>query len=209
MYVQISSRLLHRRYLLNQCRDCTAWVPNAVFKTVTQTMLPKSLVKLGEAAKGPTKEADSWPPPLLGTSSVSPPTQDDDDDSASGSELSDEEDGLSTPPTTPPSSDSVALSPSASRDVYALLTQLRSLTSRLNSLEAIVNRVSSPSTSSPAGVPMNRPWYSFSSSKRDEVSGTDQMTLSASKLSLFMTIGSAAGAAVALAAVSAWGRRRM
>ncbi|GAA5910117.1 uncharacterized protein JCM6883_000559 [Sporobolomyces salmoneus] len=200
-----------------------SWVPNAVFKTVTQTMLPKSLVKLGETARGVTKEADSWPPPLLGSTSVAPelPAADVDSDSASedleeDSDDDDVDEASSTPPTTPPSSsESVALSPSASRDVYALLSQLRSLTSRLSALESIVTKSSIPSPSN--GVPINRPWYSFSSSKDktaatgegSPTAGADLMTLSASKLSLLMTIGSAAGAAVALAAVSAWGRRRM
>ncbi|GAA5925949.1 uncharacterized protein JCM15063_005169 [Sporobolomyces koalae] len=193
-----------------------SWVPNAVFKTVTQTMLPKSLVKLGETARGPTKEADSWPPPLLG--SVSEPTLANGEDptvsESEGSVSDDEEDDSeddtqSTPATTPRSSsnDSVALSPSASRDVYALLTQLRSLTSRLTTLEALVTKGSVGAQ--PTGVPATRPWYSFSSTKSNDSAGADQMTLSASKLSLFMTAGSAIGAAVALAAVSAWGRRRM
>ncbi|GAA5887756.1 hypothetical protein JCM16303_005069 [Sporobolomyces ruberrimus] len=191
-----------------------SWVPNAVFKTVTQTMLPKSLVKLGETARGPTKEADSWPPPLLGSVSVPDPPQAE-DDSGSESEFESEggEDEESTPATTPPSSGSTAVTPSASRDVYALLTQLRSLTSRLTALESIVTKggVSSSSAGSgPSGVPINRPWYSFSSSKKSEVTpGADLMTLSASKLSLLMTVGSAAGAALALGAVSAWSRRRM
>jgi hypothetical protein len=184
-------------------------------------MLPKSLVKLGETARGVTKEADSWPPPLLGSVSVASEVASNTEEFGSDSELSEEEeeddddqadDGVSTPPTTPPTSETVKLSPSASRDVYALLSQLRSLTSRLTVLESIVTKGVSPSSSSPNGVPMNRPWYSFSSSKPTAdgpAAGADLMTLSASKLSLFMTIGSAAGAAVALAAVSAWGRRRM
>ncbi|GAA5961122.1 hypothetical protein JCM3765_001234 [Sporobolomyces pararoseus] len=194
-----------------------SWIPNAVFKTVTQTMLPKSLVKLGETARGPTKEAESWPPPVLGTKVVSAEGTQIEQDSQSDSDLSEEEeesdedeDGSSTPPTTPPTSESVALSPSASRDVYALLSQLRSLTSRLTALESLVTK----GAVSPSGVPANRLWYSFASSSKDKTQadaqgGADLMTLSASKLSLFMTIGSAAGAAVALAAVSAWGRRRM
>ncbi|GAA6023966.1 hypothetical protein JCM11491_003218 [Sporobolomyces phaffii] len=194
-----------------------SWVPNAVFKTVTQTMLPKSLVKLGETARGPTKEADSWPPPLLGSVSVTPvPAEpdrfDDDDGSGSDSERSDyeeEEEGEGE------ANDAAAVSipASASRDVYALLSQLRALTSRLSALESIVTQ----GGGGVEGVPMNRPWYSFgrssssSSSSRsspDGRTGADLMTLSASKLSLLMTVGSAAGAAVALAAVSAWGRRR-
>ncbi|GAA5982835.1 hypothetical protein JCM5350_003003 [Sporobolomyces pararoseus] len=199
-----------------------SWVPNAVFKTVTQTMLPKSLVKLGETARGPTKEAESWPPPILGTRLISEegaqvgvedsqPESDPSEEDESDEDDDDDVDGSSTPPTTPPSSESVKLSPSASRDVYALLSQLRSLTSRLTALESLVTK----GAVSPSGVPVNRPWYSFSSSsskdktQADAPGGADLMTLSASKLSLFMTIGSAAGAAVALAAVSAWGRRRM
>lgn len=185
-------------------------------------MLPKSLVKLGETARGPTKEAESWPPPILGTRSISEegaqvgvedsqPESDPSEEDESDEDDDDDVDGSSTPPTTPPSSESVKLSPSASRDIYALLSQLRSLTSRLTALESLVTK----GAVSPSGVPVNRPWYSFSSSSSKDKTqagapgGADLMTLSASKLSLFMTIGSAAGAAVALAAVSAWGRRRM
>ncbi|GAA6063186.1 hypothetical protein JCM10212_006852 [Sporobolomyces blumeae] len=209
-----------------------SWIPNAVFRTVTQTMLPKSLVRLGEAARGTTKTADLWPPPLLGSTSTSG-----DESQAGGSDESEsdwsgeeessgaEGDASSTPATTVRSTSTsidsdVALSPSASRDVYALLTQLRSVTSRLTALETLVTRAASPSTTAPgegsslSSTPRrsSRPWYSFGLGKGEEggpPAGADLMTLSASKLSLFMTIGSAAGAAVALAAVSAWGRRRM
>ncbi|CEQ39572.1 SPOSA6832_01118, partial [Sporobolomyces salmonicolor] len=210
-----------------------------IFRTVTQTMLPKSLVKLGAAAAASTKETDYWPPPLLGhtqttpSSSTSPASPSSEDESGSEDDLSasgdENEDATSTPsPTFPAGATPAApLSPSASRDLHALVAQLRSLTSRLSALESLVtpsaaspspspspSSSSSRSFSSSSSSATARPWYSFDWSEKPAGppaaadAGAETMTLSAGRLSALATIGSAAGAAIAVAAVTAWSRRR-
>ncbi|GAA5917774.1 hypothetical protein JCM5296_005042 [Sporobolomyces johnsonii] len=202
-----------------------SWVPSAVFRTVTQTMLPKSLVKLGAAAAASTKETDYWPPPLLGTTSTTSSTSlaspSPEDDSVSEDDLSasedDDEDNTSAPSSTS-SAAAAPLSPSASRDLHALVSQLRSLTSRLSALESLVTLSSSSSSSSSrssspsSSATTPRPWYSFDWSEKPTGppagAGAETLTLSAGRLSALATIGSAAGAAIAVAAVTAWSRRR-
>ncbi|GAA5965289.1 hypothetical protein JCM21900_005695 [Sporobolomyces salmonicolor] len=214
-----------------------AWIPSAVFRTVTQTMLPKSLVKLGAAAAASTKETDYWPPPLLGhtqttpSSSTSPVSPSSEDESGSEDDLSalgDENEDATSTPSSPFSAGApppAPLSPSASRDLHALVAQLRSLTSRLSALESLVtpsaaspspspSSSSSRSSSSSSSSATARPWYSFDWSEKPAGppaaadAGAETMTASAGRLSALATIGSAAGAAIAVAAVTAWSRRR-
>ncbi|BGP16615.1 hypothetical protein JCM10213_000469 [Rhodosporidiobolus nylandii] len=207
------------------------WVPSAVLRQITQTLLPKSLIKLGaaaaeRAARGPDEKVE-FPPPVLGSSPASttlvpPAALVGDNASSAGSVLSldgvdesDEED--SDEEELPEDEDDRALSrPSSSRDLHALLTQLRSLTTRLGALEALVSPPSSrflpspPSSAPQAPSPAasgKRPWWSLYSSS-DEGPGVETATLSEGKLSALFTLGSAAGAAVAVAAVAAWGRRQ-
>ncbi|BGP48617.1 hypothetical protein JCM10450v2_004493 [Rhodotorula kratochvilovae] len=187
-----------------------SWIPGAVIRTITQSMLPKSLVKLGAAAAATTDLTADYPPPTLGVYASAPPAaaaaDADDGASSSGSETSDDEDDLPTPPSTdltPP--------PSSSRDVAFLLAQLRSVTSRLAALETLV---ASPSSPSAAGA---RPWYALGLGGRAPArrkpgaaaaAETDTALLSGTTLGALATLGSAAAAAVAVAALAAWGKRR-
>jgi len=97
-------------------------------------MIPKSLGKLSHAASAwaaktatlPPTEADlDWLPPLLGSTSpaATPPAAS--DTTTSNDDESDTE-----------SSDEAPLTPSAARDLHALVAQLKSLTARLGALEA-------------------------------------------------------------------------
>ncbi|GAA6044165.1 hypothetical protein JCM8097_003731 [Rhodosporidiobolus ruineniae] len=212
-----------------------SWIPGAVIRTITQTLLPKSLIKLGAAAALAAAEPSpnvEFPPPVLGQekpsslASAGEKEAEDDEtlvdpaeeganatDSALDSEEEDDDSALSD--SDDPSS--TALAPaSQSRDFHALLTQLRSLTTRLAALETLVAspassaassaRSSAKSPSSPSSSssgPPSRPWYSPWSASP----GTDTATLNEGKLSALFTLGSAAGAGIAVAALAAWGRR--
>ncbi|KAM0752376.1 Bet v1-like protein [Meredithblackwellia eburnea MCA 4105] len=155
-----------------------SWVPSSVIKVVTQTMIPKSLVKLGQTAAAYDLststhpiEGDEWLPPLLGAydqdSSVAGSDDggesDEDDD---GSDLESDEEGSRT------------LTPSASRDLHTLVGQIKTLTLRLSEMET---------TKQNAGG-----WAELLTSRKLGLVGT----------------GSAVGAAVAVAAIAFYNRRR-
>ncbi|GAA6048625.1 hypothetical protein JCM3770_002063 [Rhodotorula araucariae] len=197
-----------------------AWIPGAVIRTITQSMLPKSLIKLGAAAAAATELTADFPPPTLGVYAVAPPANvaaEDDtvdgetDGESSRSNTSDEdedEDARATRRST-----AVAPTPSSSspRDVAFLLAQLRSVTSRLAALESLV---AAPSAASAPGA---RPWYALglggrapgpASGRKATGADADTALLSGTTLGALATLGSAAAAAVAVAAVAAWGKRR-
>ncbi|GAA5999949.1 hypothetical protein JCM10207_005985 [Rhodosporidiobolus poonsookiae] len=191
-----------------------SWIPSAVIRTITQTMLPKSLIKLGAAAATCTMRDDvQFPPPTLGAFLPAPlstvaiaetPLADDSALALTEDDLTDDEDDASTASASTGLGDAgegeTALAPSASRDLHALLTQLRSLTTRLSALETLV---SSPASS-------RRPWYSpFSSAPPPSrtAPGAETKTLNEGRLSALFTLGSAAGAAGAVAVLAWWGRR--
>ncbi|KPV75028.1 uncharacterized protein RHOBADRAFT_44543 [Rhodotorula graminis WP1] len=209
-----------------------SWIPGAVLRTITQTMLPKSLVKLGATAAATTNLTADFPPPTLGVYAPSPAAAnaaDDDGDAssdyASDSDASSTSSNSRTDPTSPsdlvpstasgPSSSSLS-SPASARDVNFLLVQLRNITSRLAALETLV--------ASPQGPSSGRPWYALGlgsgtrgagSSQRKITGGagagageTSTALLGPGTLGALATVGSAAAAAVAVAAVAAWGKRR-
>ncbi|GAA6001563.1 uncharacterized protein JCM10292_006315 [Rhodotorula paludigena] len=206
-----------------------SWIPGAIIRTITQTMLPKSLVKLGATAAALTEAelTSEFPPRTLGAAPPPASTQDtsgEPSSEADESDLDEDEDEPSTGLTTPSSSDP-SLSPSASRDLHTLLSHLRSVTSRLAALETLV---ASPPLSAPpppaagARAPA-RPWYAlFGGSSAAPSPGTqrrvgggktdDMLTASAgagqSTLSALVALGSAAAATAAVAAVAAWAKRR-
>lgn len=148
-------------------------------------MIPKSLLKLGRAASAwiPTSsqfplEGNDWLPPLLGSSDDTPVPLSSSFSSDAGSEFGDsdsEEDDL----------------PISSHDVQTLLTQIRSLTTRLSALEA------------PANGSTRKSWLA----SLPGMAGTEQMTMSAG-LGVVTALAAAGGAAAAVALVGAWGRRR-
>ncbi|GAA5896898.1 hypothetical protein JCM8208_007120 [Rhodotorula glutinis] len=214
-----------------------SWIPGAVLRTITQTMLPKSLIKLGVTAAATTNLTADFPPPTLGVyapsatadTAADADSASDDDDASSGydsdSDASSTSSGVRTGPTsssdlvpsTAAGSSSSALSaPASARDVNFLLVQLRSITSRLAALETLV---ASPNTSS-----SGRPWYTLglgsgsrgSGSSQRKITGgagagggeTSTALLGPGTLGALATLGSAAAAAVAVAAVAAWGKRR-
>lgn len=194
-----------------------AWVPNSVLRTITQTMLPKSLAKLGAAAADVTEFTSEFPPPTLGKKAPSTANghangeaggeeEEEDEEESDYEDESDDEDSSA--------SDATRLSPSASRDLHSLLSQLRSLTSRLAVLETLVSSPSAPASSSGVAATPTRRWYSPFSSSSGSGAGkgyggpSDMVTMSPGKLSALATLGSAAGAAIAVAAVTAVARRR-
>ncbi|KAJ8294303.1 hypothetical protein OF846_002843 [Rhodotorula toruloides] len=195
-----------------------SWVPNSVLRTITQTMLPKSLAKLGAAAADVTEFTSDFPPPTLGKKA--PPTANGHANGEAGGEEAEEEeeeesdyeDESDDEDSSAP--DATRLSPSASRDLHSLLSQLRSLTSRLAALETLVSSPSAPASSSGVAATPTRRWYSPFSSSSGSGAGkgyggpSDMMTMSPGKLSALATLGSAAGAAIAVAAVTAVARRR-
>lgn len=217
-------------HVLTRIRNLTkAWMPSAVFRTITETLLPKSLAKLGAAAAAVQTVPIDFPPPVLGAPRV--PTQADadsewssGDDDEDLSDLEDEiergnapgtsagPDGFADAPFPSSNNDVPALAPSVSRDLHALLTQLRTLSTRLATLESIVE---SPGT-------RNRWWWlPFSRGRttggtgrgQDRIAGTEVMTGTEGAgigLAKVLTMGSlsAAAAAVAVAAVAAWGRHK-
>lgn len=180
-------------------------------------MLPKSLAKLGAVAAGVTDFTSEFPPPTLGKKAPAIANGDANGD-AGGEETEEEEDEESDyedESDDSSASGSTMLSPSVSRDLHALLTQLRSITSRLGALETLVSSPSAPASSSGVAATPSRRWYSpFSSSSGGSGAGkgyggpSDMLTMSPGKLSALATLGSAAGAAIAVAAVTAVARRR-
>lgn len=124
-----------------------AWVPSAVVRTVTQTMIPKSLLRLGRTAKEfniatDSKfalEGDEWLPPVVGSSDdtiVTTPESEEDDEEGDSEDDDDDESDSSTV---------VDDTSSISKDLASLLAQLRSLTGRLSTLES--SSTPSPATS--------------------------------------------------------------
>jgi hypothetical protein len=129
-----------------------AWVPSAVVRTVTQTMIPKSLIRLGRTAKEfniatDSKfalEGDEWLPPILGTS-------DDSIIAALGAEEDEEEEESDDEDDESETSTAVDDTSSISKDLSSLLAQLRSLTGRLSTLESLTPNAT-PSNSAVSGV---------------------------------------------------------
>lgn len=236
------------------------WIPSAVINTITQTMLPKALIKLGVAAAEAALSPDEsvvFPPPVLGAKAAPPPppsastpasetsrppsltTVDGDsttlprnadsdanslssfDPDSEGEDEEDESEDDTTPSLGDTGKSKTVLAPSASRDLHALLTQLRSLTTRLTTLESLVVPSSSSASSASFSAaslrrtsPSPRPWYSPfgpssspSTKKPGQQAGVETGLLSEWKFPALFTVGSAAGAAIAVAAVAAWGRR--
>lgn len=203
-----------------------SWVPSAVFRTITESMLPKSLAKLGAAAAAVVDLPADFPPPVLGSTIDADPEEKalelpesendlEDYDEEYDDEGEEDEDGPADPIADAPFASSnenkVALAPSISRDLHALLTQLRSLSTRLSTLESIVE------TPDRAGAGWK--WYApFARPQprrvQERIAGTELMTGTGGgggiSLSAILTMGSlsAAAAAVGVAAVAAWGRHR-
>ncbi|KDE09214.1 hypothetical protein MVLG_00536 [Microbotryum lychnidis-dioicae p1A1 Lamole] len=166
-----------------------SWIPSAVLRTVTQTMLPKSLQRMGRTAaefdlskSRFALEGDEWLPPLLGSADDSKPdpgsapagasTEADDDVDEDDDEFTDDEDD--------------ELSPVATREISTLVDQLKTLTNRLSALEG------------GAGA-------DGKGSKWGGLLGVSTMHNGSGRLTV---AGGAAGAAIALAALSFWNRRR-
>lgn len=180
-------------------------------RTVTQTMIPKSLVKLGRTAAAfdiatsskYALEGDEWLPPVLGSSDdtiVDVPKavaeEEVDEEDSEEEDGDDEEDD---------EEDEVITSGSLSKDLTSLLTQLRSLTSRLTQLESTSSASSSsvPGTSLSTNGNKSKSWYSSVSNS----TGLDQLTVR--DASIYLTaIGGAVGAATAVSLLAAWGRRK-
>lgn len=189
-------------------------------------MLPKSLAKLGAAAAAVVDLPADFPPPVLGSTIDADPEEKalelpesendlEDYDEEYDEEGEEDEDGPADPiadaPFASSNEDKVALAPSISRDLHALLTQLRSLSTRLSTLESIVE------TPDRAGAGWK--WYApFARPQprrvQERIAGTELMTGTGGgggiSLSAILTMGSlsAAAAAVGVAAVAAWGRHR-
>ena len=188
---------------------------------MTQTMLPKTLYKLGKVAASYDVEkssrysidGDDWIPPLLGLSNdpkveekvktasagqaveggdeseaEDDDDEEDDDDSDGSSTLADDSDIDS-------GGSKHALSASSSRALHNLVSQLKTVTSRLSALEQ-----QAPNAA-------NKKWYSSFIP-----GGTDQGLLigggGGSNVVLLTTIGGAAGAALAMSLMRAWEKRR-
>ncbi|KAK4054528.1 hypothetical protein OIV83_001022 [Microbotryomycetes sp. JL201] len=191
-----------------------SWVPGAVIRTVTQTMLPKTLYKLGKVAAALDLEkesrypleGDDWIPPLLGASDPkalekskstalnNAETEEDDDVSDDEDDADDDESGSSTLADSDDDDSKHALSASSSRALHNLITQLKTVTSRLSSLE---QQQQNPQA--------GKKWYS------SLIPGTNQdlmMSTGGNRTLLLTMIGGGAGAAIAMAAMRAWERRR-
>ena len=177
-------------------------MPKAVIRTVTQTMLPKSLTKLGQAAadtdlakesKYPL-EGDDWMPPVLGEA-VEPSAPVASASADYNSEIDEEDSGSSTLADSDSDVGKGIGSASSSRELHSLINQLRTVTARLNALEN-----SSPSS---GGA---RSWL-----PKVLGGGVEQGQLEAfggSKVVALTALGGAAGAAIVLAALKGWERRR-
>lgn len=187
-------------------------------------MLPKSLAKLGAAAAAVTQLPADFPPPVLGSAPTGAADEFEDPEEFKLSEYDDEEDefdeddlpfdGVAPPvtleaPFSASNDDAVALAPSISRDLHALLTQLRSLSTRLATLESIVE---TPGSGWKWYAPFARAQAPPPRREQERIAGSDVMTGIGSGISLskILTMGSlsAAAAAVGVAAVAAWGRHR-
>lgn len=206
-----------------------AWVPSAVFRTITESMLPKSLAKLGAAAAAIVDLPVDFPPPVLGSTLDADPEEkalelpesendleEYDEEFDEEGEEEEEEDSPADPfadaPFASSNEDKVALAPSISRDLHALLTQLRSLSTRLSTLESIVETPDRGGAGWKWYAPFARPQPRRT---QERIAGTEVMTGTGSgrggiSLSAILTMGSlsAAAAAVGVAAVAAWGRHR-
>ncbi|KWU47138.1 Bet v1-like protein [Rhodotorula sp. JG-1b] len=203
-----------------------SWVPSAVFRTITESMLPKSLAKLGAAAAAVVDLPVDFPPPVLGSTLDTDPEEKALDLPESENDLGDydeeydeegeeeEDDGPADPiadaPFASSNEDKVALAPSISRDLHALLTQLRSLSTRLSTLESIVETPDRGGGGWKWYAPFARPQPRRT---QERIAGTEVMTGTGGggiSLSAILTMGSlsAAAAAVGVAAVAAWGRHR-
>lgn len=189
-------------------------------------MLPKSLAKLGAAAAAVVDLPVDFPPPVLGSTLDTDPEEKALDLPESENDLGDydeeydeegeeeEDDGPADPiadaPFASSNEDKVALAPSISRDLHALLTQLRSLSTRLSTLESIVETPDRGGGGWKWYAPFARPQPRRT---QERIAGTEVMTGTGGggiSLSAILTMGSlsAAAAAVGVAAVAAWGRHR-
>ncbi|ORY89321.1 hypothetical protein BCR35DRAFT_300452 [Leucosporidium creatinivorum] len=193
-----------------------SWVPSAVIRTVTQTLLPKSLSKLGRTARAldltvDSKyplEGDAWMPPLLGeavplSSLPSPPTshgtEADDEDSASSTLADSDSDGALSAGDSRKEKERLPSAASA-REIHTLVNQLRSVTARLNALEA--------STGEQAE---RKGWLASLPTILGGGGGVEQGQLQAfggSKAVALTALGGAAGAAIVLGVLKGWERRR-
>lgn len=198
-----ADRALHTR---------AAWVPNAVIRKVTQSLLPKSLAKLGRAAQALNLateskyplEGEGWMPPLLGEAVVpsAPPSgvrehheQEEAEEDSASSTLADSDSD------TPRTGKGALPSASSTRELHSLLAQLRSVTQRLNALEA--------SSSSVGGAGRSKGLFtSLLSGGGGVEQGQMQASYGGSMTVALTAVGGAAGAAVVLAAYKAWERRR-
>lgn len=170
-------------------------------------MLPKSLTKLGQAAAETdlakeskySLDGDDWMPPLLGEAIepsvpvASAPGGADEDYS---SEVDEEDSGSSTLADSDSDVGKSGLpSASSSRELHSLINQLRTVTARLNALE---------NASPAAGA--GRSWL-----PKILGGGVEQGQLEAfggSKVVALTALGGAAGAAVVMAVMKGWERRR-
>lgn len=196
----------------------TAWVPSAVIRTVTQKMLPKSLTKLGETAqaldlavdsKYPL-EGDAWMPPLLGEAvplSSLPPTphntEINEEDSASSTLADSDSDGALDGDDGLRKGKERLPSAASAREIHTLVNQLRSVSARLNALEA-------SSTGDQAG---RKGWLASLPTilGGGGGGGVEQGQLQAfggSKTVALTALGGAAGAAIVLGFLKGWERKR-
>lgn len=171
-----------------------------MIRKITTTVLPRSIAELGRTASSFDLEdskypiqGQAWLPPLLGAFRPSSkdgenalddsPTEEEDDFENDDDEHAESEsDDDST-------KKDFALSPDASRDLHAVLRQLRTVTARLSQLERLNNPA--PATSSEKGTR----------------SGTEQELLSNQTIKWIAT-GITVGAASAAVFWQVWNRRR-
>ncbi|SCV72103.1 BQ2448_4797 [Microbotryum intermedium] len=166
-----------------------SWIPSAVLRTVTQTMLPKSLQRMGRTAaefdlskSRFALEGDEWLPPLLGSADD---TKTDPASSPDGASPDIDEDGDGDDDFFTNDEDDES-SPVATREISTLVDQLKTLTNRLSALE------------DGAGIDGN-------GSKWGALLGASTMQKGSGRLTV---AGGAAGATIALAALGVWNRRR-
>ncbi|KAK4705531.1 hypothetical protein P7C70_g672, partial [Phenoliferia sp. Uapishka_3] len=149
---------------LSQITDLSglgSWVPNSVLKIVTQTLIPKSLLKLGRCAasydlsKSPyAGEGDDWLPPLLGSMEDVPPRVRSTPKEVSASDSgADSDDSIN---------DDRKISPAATKDIHTLVGEIRILSSRLKLLES-----SHPPGWFEVAPPVVPSWYWLSEGERN------------------------------------------
>lgn len=167
-----------------------SWVPSSIVRVVTQKMIPKSLVQLGKTAaawdiatssRAPI-EGDEWMPPILGTSDdtiVAPAAGAEDEGEDEDDEGEDEDDEVEAPGI-------------ISNDIASLLSQLRTLTSRLASLEGKTTVAPATTVAAP------KSWYSSIGAELATTQG----------VSLLASAGGAVGAATIIAIMAVVGRGR-